>query len=55
MDFSWIFLGVLLIGVSFVQGLGYAVATWFFNKRIEKHLNLIESKLNYKKNIGNSQ
>lgn len=50
MDFSFIFLGLLLIGVSFVQGLGYAVATWFFNKRIEKHLNLIENKLKIVKN-----
>lgn len=42
-DLLWV--GIGLIIYSFVQGLGYAVATWFFQKRIEKHFNIIENKL----------
>lgn len=44
-DFSVVVLVVGVVCISFIQGIGYAIATWFFNKRIEKHFNLIEEKL----------
>ena len=41
-----------LIGISFIQGIGYAVATWFFNRRIEKHLNKIDLKMRIQNGVS---
>lgn len=44
-EIGWLEVIVGLVAISFVQGIGYAAATAFFQRRFEKHFEIIEEKL----------
>jgi len=44
-EIGWVEVVLGMIAISFVQGIGYAAATAFFQRRFEKHFEIIEEKL----------
>jgi len=44
-EIGWIEIALGMIGISFIQGIGFAAATAFFQRKFEKHFQLIEEKL----------
>jgi hypothetical protein len=44
-EIGWLEVIAGLVAISFVQGIGYAAATAFFQRKFEKHFEIIEDKL----------
>lgn len=44
-EIGWLEVIAGLVAISFIQGIGYAAATAFFQRRFEKHFEIIEEKL----------